>query len=146
MQTGSPWILNYFKPRDFEQIKEKTIYDFIGIPTFKKYLPTSGDLARRWGKLNQFNPDNLPLTEALRRLELKTRNYEWRHILGAFLFVLLILVIDKKLTLFDIVFLFLLNLYVNIYPVLQRFIRIRIITLLKKNGLPSPYDSIQKTE
>ena len=144
MQTRSPWILNYFKPRDFEQIKDRTIYDFIGIRTFKKYLPTSGDLVRNWKKINQFNPARLPRTEALHLLELKTRNYEWRHILGTFLFILLILLIDKKLTLFDMLFLWLLNMFVNLYPIfLQRYNRIRILKLIKKNGLPSPYDSLR---
>ena len=144
MQTRSPWILNYFKPRDFEQIKDRTIYDFIGIRTFKKYLPTSGDLVRKWKKINQFNPARLPRTEALHLLELKTRNYEWRHILGTFLFILLILLIDKKLTLFDMLFLWLLNMFVNLYPIfLQRYNRIRILKLIKKNGLPSPYDSLR---
>ena len=144
MQTRSPWILNYFKPRDFEQIKNRTIYDFIGIRTFKKYLPTSGDLVRKWKKINQFNPARLPRTEALHLLELKTRNYEWRHILGAFFFILLILLIDKKLTLFDMLFLWLLNMFVNLYPIfLQRYNRIRILKLIKKNGLPSPYDSLR---
>jgi len=144
MQTMSPWLLNYFKPRDFEQIKERTIYEFIGIRTFKKYLPTSGDLVRNWKKINQFNPARLPRTEALHLLELKTRNYEWRHILGTFLFILLILLIDKKLTLFDMLFLWLLNMFVNLYPIfLQRYNRIRILKLIKKNGLHSPYESLR---
>lgn len=35
---------NYFKPEVFEFVENKTIYDFVGIKVFKKYLPFTGDI------------------------------------------------------------------------------------------------------
>ena len=51
--------------------------------------------------------------------------------------------LDRKLTVFDWIFLPHLNLHINIYPIfLQRYSRIRIIKVLQNNGLPSPYENL----
>jgi hypothetical protein len=130
--------LSWYKPKRFEFVKDKTIYDFIGIRLFKKYLPTSGDIVRKRRNIIQINTKDK--INELYRYEKKTRNYEWRHIIGVFIFCGLTLMLDRKLTIFDWIFLPLFNLYINIYPIfLQRYNRIRIINLLNKNGYPSPY-------
>jgi hypothetical protein len=133
--------LSYFKPKSFELYRGKTIYDLIGIKFYKKYLPTTGDLVRRWRKIKQIKTGKTNQIAELYRYERKTRNYEWRHLIGAVVFVVLIFLIERKLTIFDWIFLTFLNLIINIYPIfLQRYNRIRIINVLKRNGYPDPYD------
>jgi len=134
-------VLWYFKPKSFEFVRSKTIYDFIGIKTYKKYLPTTGDLMRRWKNIKQIDLTQSDKVTQFYKYEKQTRTYEWRHIIGAILFVLLTLMLERELTLFDWIFLPLLNLYINIYPIfLQRYNRIRILKVLKKYGFDDPYE------
>ena len=135
-------MINYFRPKAFELFRESTVYELIGIKIYKKYLPTTGDIIRRRRKIVQIKVGTTDLLNELTKYERKTRSYELRHIIGAIIFVLLALLIDRKFTLFDWVLLPVLNLYINIYPIfLQRYNRIRIIRILKRNGLPSPFDN-----
>lgn len=132
---------SYFKPKIFEFYRNQTIYEFLGIKLYKKYLPTTGDIARRYRNIVQIKLGKSNRINELYRCEKQTRNYELRHIIGFVGFIALIFVIDKKLSFFDIVFLTVLNLFINIYPIfLQRYNRIRIIKVLLKNGQKSPYD------
>lgn len=141
--TIRQYILRYFKPKGFEVYRGKIIYEWMGIRIYKKYVPTTGDLIRKRIKITQIKISDSDKLEEIYKYERKTRNYEWRHILGAILFILLTVMLDYKLSLFDWIFLPLLNLYLNIYPVfLQRYNRIRIIRLLKNYGKPSPYDDL----
>lgn len=136
-------ILVYFKPKTFEFYRDRTIYELIGIKIYKKYLPTTGDIVRKRRKITQIKIGTANKIDELYKYERQTRNYEWRHFIGAFIFILLTLLIDKKFTVFDWVLLSVLNLYINIYPIfLQRYNRIRIIKVLQSNGMPGPYDSL----
>lgn len=136
-------ILRYFKPKAFELCGPKTVYEYLGIRIYKKYLPSSGDLVSRLRKLRHIDISRTGRIEELTLFERKTRRYEWRHIVGALALVGLSFLLDRKLTLFDWIFLPLLNLYVNIYPIfLQRYNRIRIVNTLKKLGAQSPYDAV----
>ena len=138
-------ILLYFEPKAFEFYGGKTIYEWIGIKAYKKYLPTTGDIVRKKRKITQIKIGNSDKLEELYKYERKTRNYEWRHIFGAIIFILLTLMLNRKLTFFDWIFLPVLNLYVNIYPIfLQRYNRIRIISVLQNNRQPSPYVHLTK--
>jgi glycosyl-4,4'-diaponeurosporenoate acyltransferase len=138
-------ILLYFKPKKFEFFRDKIIYELIGIKTYKKYLPTTGDIVRKRMKITQIKISKTDKINELYEYEKKTRNYEWRHIIGIIIFVLLTFMLNRKLTVFDWFFLPILNLYVNIYPIfLQRYNRIRIIRVLQNNGIPSPYESIDR--
>ena len=122
--------LKYFRPKKIEYFRNKTIYDLIGIKIFKKYLPTTGDLARRRKKIKQIELTSSDRYKELYRYELKTRNYEWRHIIGAIIFVVIRFLFDSELrfTIWDLTLLPLMNLYINIYPIfLQRYNRIRIL-------------------
>ncbi len=137
-------ILRYFSPKTFEFYRDRTIYDLIGIKIFKKYLPTTGDIVRQKRKITQIKISNTGKINELYKYERKTRNYEWRHVIGAIIFIGLTLMLYRKLTIFDWIFLPILNLYINIYPIfLQRYNRIRIIKVLKNNGQPSPYEIYQ---
>lgn len=136
-------ILYYFKPKTFEFYRGRAIYELFGIKIYKKYLPTTGDIVRKRRNITQIKISNADKTDELYKYERKTRNYEWRHIIGAIIFILLTLIIDRKLTVFDWILLPILNLYLNIYPIfLQRYNRIRIIKVLQNNGLPSPYENL----
>ncbi|MBK6355057.1 MAG: hypothetical protein IPF46_17120 [Saprospiraceae bacterium] len=137
-------ILRYFSPKTFEFYRDRTIYDLIGIKIYKKYLPTTGDIVRQKRKITQIKISNTGKINELYKYERKTRNYEWRHVMGAIIFIGLTLMLYRKLTIFDWIFLPILNLYINIYPIfLQRYNRIRIIKVLKNNGQPSPYEIYQ---
>lgn len=137
-------ILLYFSPKIFEFYRDRTIYDLIGIKIYKKYLPTTGDIVRQKRKITQIKISNTGKINELYKYERKTRNYEWRHVIGAIIFIGLTLMLYRKLTIFDWIFLPILNLYINIYPIfLQRYNRIRIIKVLKNNGQPSPYEIYQ---
>ena len=89
--------LKYFRPKKIEYFRNKTIYDLIGIKIFKKYLPTTGDLARRRKKIKQIELTSSDRYKELYRYELKTRNYEWRHIIGAIIFVVIRFLFDSEL-------------------------------------------------
>ncbi len=131
----------YFQPKSFEMYRNKTIYEYVGILWYKKYVPTTGDLARKWKGITQIALNRTERIAELYKYERITRQYELRHIAGAIGFIALIVVIDKKLEVFDLIFLTALNLYVNIFPIfLQRHNRIRILKVLQQNGLKSPYD------
>ena len=136
-------LLSYFKPKTFEFYRDRTIYELIGIKIYKKYLPTTGDIVRQKRKIIQIKIATADKINELYKYERQTRNYEWRHLIGALIFILLALLIERKFTIYDWVFLTVLNLCINIYPIfLQRYNRIRIIKVLERNGQPSPYDKI----
>ena len=145
MRESNSIKLKYFKPKKFEYYRNRTIYDYIGVKFYKKYLPTTGDLVSRKKGIKQIDLTNSDRYEELYRYEKKTRNYEWRHIIGAILFVAIRFLFDSelRLTLLDFTILPIMNLYINIYPIfLQRYNRIRILKILKNNNKPSPYASI----
>ncbi|MBK7305527.1 MAG: hypothetical protein IPI90_20370 [Saprospiraceae bacterium] len=106
-------ILLYFSPKTFEFYRDRTIYDLIGIKIYKKYLPTTGDIVRQKRKITQIKISNTGKINELYKYERKTRNYEWRHVIGAIIFVGLTLMLYRKLTIFDWIFLPILNLYIN---------------------------------
>ena len=136
-------IFLYFKPKTFEFYRDRTIYELIGIKIYKKYLPTTGDIVGQRRKITQIKISTAYKIYELYKYERQTRNYEWRHLIGVLIFILLTLLIDRKFTVFDWALLTVLNLYINIYPIfLQRYNRIRIIKVLQSNGLPSPYDNL----
>jgi glycosyl-4,4'-diaponeurosporenoate acyltransferase len=132
---------NYFKPKKFEFSRNQTTYEFFGIKLYKKYLPMTGDIARKWRNITQIKLNKSERINELYRYERQTRNNELRHIVATIGCVGLIFITDRKLNYFDLILLTSLNLYLNIYPIfLQRHNRIRIIKVLLNNGQKSPYD------
>ena len=102
-------------------------------------------MARRRKKIKQIDLTNSDRFGELLRYEKKTRNYDWRHIIGALSFVAFRFLFDSslRLTLLDVTLLPIMNLYINIYPIfLQPYNRVRILKILKNNNMPSPYDSV----
>jgi hypothetical protein len=135
-------LLKYYKPKNFEFFRRDSIYSLIGIRTFKKFVPTTGDLARRnKKKLIKINSKNQ--INELYKYELKTRTLELRHLIGMAIFIFFIFVLKKEYELFDYVFVSVLFLTVNIYPILlQRHNRIRVLNVLKRFGKESPYETL----
>ena len=43
----------YFKPKTFEFYRNQTIYEFVGVRLYKKYLPFTGDIARKRNNTTQ---------------------------------------------------------------------------------------------
>jgi len=142
MREPNSILLKYFRPKKFEYYRDRTIYDLIGVKIYKKYLPTTGDLVSRKREIKQIDLTKSNRYEELYRYERKTRNYEWRHIIGAIVFVAIRFLFDSslRLTILDFTILPIMNLYINIYPIfLQRYNRIRILKILKNNNKPLPY-------
>src|SRR3989337_1862046 len=131
---------NYFKPKKIEFYRTQTIYEFFGIKFYKKYLPMTGDIARKRRNIIQIKLNKAERINELYKYERQTRNNELRHIITTIGCIGLIFIADKKLNWLDLVFLTSVNLYLNIYPLfLQRHNRIRIIKVLLNNGQKSPY-------
>lgn len=131
----------YFKPRKFEYSGRTSIYKYIGINLFKKYLPTSGDLVYRyWGK-KHLGFKSIKTYQPLLRFEMQTRKWEFRHLIGMFGFLFIAGAIETHYKLSDYIFVSLLFLLINVYPiVLQRHNRIRIINVLKEQNQNTPYE------
>ena len=135
------FLLAYFKPKAFERSREDSIYRWIGIKFFKKYLPTSGDIARKIKGLTQIKHNQADRFSEIRKYEHKTRVFEFRHRLGMIVFILILLIYEKSYSLTDYLFVSILFLILNIYPILlQRHNRIRLLNLLRRQGQSSPYD------
>lgn len=131
----------YFSPKRFEFYKNKTIYDYVGIKWFKKYLITDGDLVRRWRKVKSVGVSNGEKYNELYKAERETKKFEVIHLLFLLVFILLVGVKFNTISPINWVIILLINLYANIYPIfLQRYNRIRIINVLRKSGYKSPYD------
>lgn len=126
---------SYFTPKLFERKNEASFYEKFGIRFFKKYLPTSGDLVRRLtpmfknslaGGVNEVRGDSRFLSH-----EYFTRKNETAHLLSAaatlgFLFI-------PGVTITSHVCIQLINVVVNVYPVLlQRYNRARIYNALDR--------------
>ena len=122
------WLTDhYFKPNHFEST---TLYESLGIKPFKKYLPTSGDLARRyiWKDPVSIKPN----MESLIHYEKMTRAYEAIHLGLAVLpgkDIVSSLLSQTSPHILDIVSL----LAVSLYPImLQRYNRIRVVQTIKR--------------
>lgn len=132
----------YFKPRQFEFCHNKTIYDYLGIRFYKKYLPTTGDVVMRWRGEKMLNKNPSGLYSELCRYEQQTRVYEGRHLIGLVGFIILALALIKPPYVTNLIIANTINLLVNIYPIfLQRYNRIRILKIINNNNWTSPYSS-----
>jgi len=131
----------YCKPRGFEYHGRSSIYKYMGINIFKKYLPTSGDLIYRYRGKKHLEFNSIEKYQKLLSFEKQTRKWEFRHIIGMIGFIIIAAVIDKQYKLSDFIFVSILFLLLNIYPiVLQRHNRIRIIHVLKGQNQNIPYE------
>lgn len=124
-------MLKYFETGKFEQRRGRSIYEFLGVKFFKRYLlPTELLLFRLRGK-KAIQGGQRVLKSELLRLEWETKRNEVIHLL-ALLFTGCILVFSApQMSVGKFVVIFAINLYVNLYPIfLQRYNRFRIKRLL----------------
>ncbi len=138
MIINSPLLKNFFKPRSWEYKGRSSVYRYLGIRWFKKYLPTSGDWVRRNAKDRLIVYRDKDPFEALYAYERTTRVHEFRHWLGMLAFIALAFVFEYSTI--DYVVVSVLFLVINVYPILlQRHNRVRILKVLKRFNQPSPY-------
>ena len=70
----------YFKPKTFEFYRNQTIYEFVGVRLYKKYLPFTGDIARKRNNTTQIKINKKERINELYRYERETRKNELIHI------------------------------------------------------------------
>ena len=125
--------MNYFKPHRLEVRGKKTIYDYLGIKIFKKYLITDGDIVRKRRNIKQLHLQEDGRLVALEKAERQTRKFELIHLIFLAITILIIVLNYSNLSIQQWVMINLINLYANIYPIfLQRYNRIRIMRVLEK--------------
>jgi glycosyl-4,4'-diaponeurosporenoate acyltransferase len=128
-------MYKYFEPKKFEQWNGRSIYEFLGVKFFKKYLlPDQLLLTRKLGKKKLLGGRGKLIGE-LRRLEWETKRNEVIHFLALSFIVFILFVESPALSMLQILYIFIINLYVNIYPIfVQRYNRFRLKRLLHKQG------------
>jgi len=128
----------YFKPMELEQWGGRSIYEFLGVRFFKRYLlPDRLLLFGLRGKKAMQRGQEV-LTAELTRLEWETRRNEVIHLLNLLLIgcLLVFRIPQSQLSVAQWFGIFVINLYVNVYPIfVQRYNRFRIIRVLGKCAL-----------
>lgn len=122
----------YFRPKSFESTE---LYEKLGIKTFKKYLPTSGDLVNKYiwhGSISPL-PKSGSRRERVQKMESVTRVYEGIH-LGMFaVYQALAMKADAYSEPRIATIAAGLQLGVNVYPImLQRYNRLRAYHILDR--------------
>ena len=122
----------YFKPSKLEQWRGRSIYEFLGVRFFKRYLlPTELLLFHLRGKQAAIQRGQGVLKAELKRLEWETRRNEVIHLLALLLTGCILVFRFPQLSIVQFLVIFAINLYLNIYPIfLQRYNRFRIMRLL----------------
>jgi glycosyl-4,4'-diaponeurosporenoate acyltransferase len=120
---------SYFEPNRLELWGERSIYELLGVRFFKRYLlPTEFLINRLRGGTMQGGQDALKL----KRLEWETKRNEVIHLLALLLITCILLVKSPQLSAMQVLLIFAINLYVNVYPIfVQRYNRLRIVRLLR---------------
>jgi glycosyl-4,4'-diaponeurosporenoate acyltransferase len=124
---------SYFEPNRLELWGERSIYELLGVRFFKRYLLPTELLANRLrgGTAMQGRQDVLKVE--LKRLEWGTKRNEVFHLLALLLITCILLVKSPQLSAMQVLLIFAINLYVNVYPIfVQRYNRLRIVRLLRK--------------
>ena len=123
----------YFTLKSVEQWRHGGLYRCLGVPFFKRYVPTSGDwIARRRGE-RRIPPGGHSALRDLRNYERRTRMIEWRHLGGFMAMGAGIELTSDILGSEAVAWLWLANIAVNLYPImLQRYNRVRIGRVLQR--------------
>jgi glycosyl-4,4'-diaponeurosporenoate acyltransferase len=121
----------YFEPGKFEQWRERSLYEFLGVRFFKRYLlPTELLLFHLRGK-KAIQGRRGVLKSQLKRLEWETRRNEVIHLLALLLTGCILVFSSPQLSMGQFIVILAINLYVNVYPIfLQRYNRFRMMRLL----------------
>ncbi|MBC8095873.1 MAG: hypothetical protein H7Y43_08670 [Akkermansiaceae bacterium] len=114
-----------------EQWRGRSIYEFLGVKFFKRYLlPTELLLSRLRGK-KAMQGGQGALKAELKRLEWETKRNEVIHLLALLLTGCILVFSSPQWSIVNFLVIFAINLYVNVYPIfVQRYNRFRIMRLL----------------
>jgi len=122
----------YFKPREFE--KKGKVYEWLGVRTFKKFLPTFGDYVNRF----VFKPLGMPhlinkSNQSLQTWATMTKVYETLHLTDVPIYSLLTIGMLAIGSYDGVAIGIGLNLAINVYPIMtQRYNRGRIHRVLER--------------
>ena len=123
----------YLRLRGIEYWGNGMIYRLLGVPLFKRYVPTSGDLVCRWRGQRLLPAGGYSALKGLRRYEQRARVIEWRHLGGFLAMAAGIQLTSSVLDSVTVTLLWVFNLLVNLYPILlQRYNRLRIELVLRR--------------
>ena len=126
----------YFKPWMLEQWGGRSIYESLGVRFFKRYLLPTDFLLRRLRGGKAMQRGKGALKTQLKRLERETRRNEVIHWLALLLTGWLLVVKSPQLSIEQLLLIFAINLYANVYPIfVQRYNRFRLIRLLGRCAL-----------
>ena len=124
---------SYFEPNRLELRGERSIYELLGVRFFKRYLLPTELLVNRLRGGTAMHGGQDELKVELKRLEWETKRNEVIHLLALLLITCILLVKSPQLSAMQILLIFAINLYVNMYPIfVQRYNRLRIVRLLRK--------------
>lgn len=124
--------MSYFKPKRFEEFRGKSIYEYLGVTFFIKYLLLTDLIMFRLRKKSHISRKN-GIENELRRLEWQTRRDESIHLVSMLVIAGLVIRHSESISSVQWIFIFLINLYANIYPIfVQRHNRIRLRRLLSR--------------
>lgn len=126
-------MFSYFKPKTFERFKGNSIYSGVGVNFFKRNLLLTDLILFRLRNKKQFNSKKEELNGELQRLLWQTCRDETTHLVFLAVQVIYYLVGSLNLSLWQWIFIFLINLYANVYPIfVQRHNRMRYQKLLTR--------------
>ncbi|AOS46312.1 hypothetical protein Verru16b_03413 [Lacunisphaera limnophila] len=124
---------DYFEPSKLEQWRGRSVYEFLGIKFFKRYLLFTELLLLRLRGGKAVQGGRGALYSELKRLEWETRRNEVIHLVAMLLIGCLLTVRMAPLTGTQFAGIFAINLYLNVYPIfLQRYNRFRLLRLLRE--------------
>ena len=119
---------SYFTLKNWEL--QGRVYEYMGVGYFRKLLVLVG-----WEKLNKpKNPVNKNL-ESLKSLEYKTRQSEFGHFVIGIVVLMVYIDVAVRYGFMDSIWLLVLNILLNIYPILvQRYNRPRLRRLIQQKA------------
>lgn len=129
-------MLKYFEPKKFERWRGKSVYEFLGVKFFKRYLLLTDLAIFRLRGRKQMEVGQGVLKGELQRIEWETKRNEAIHLLFMLLIGFILVLSFPKLSIEQFLGIFAINLYANIYPIfVQRYNRFRIIRLLREKDI-----------
>ena len=124
----------YLRLRPFELQGSGAIYARLGARSYKKYVPTTGDLVTRLRGIKRLKiVETGDRREALENYMNLTLKWEWRHVISAVFLQAWALLAGTFLGMEHFWISSAINIFVNVYPIIvQRFNRVRLVRIIAK--------------
>ena len=120
----------YFQPSRLGQWRGRSVYEFFGVRFFKRYLLPTELLIQRLRSKWAIGGGKGALKAELERLDWETRRNESIHLFAMLVIACILVYKAPSLSIEQALWIFGINLYVNIYPIfVQRYNRFRIARL-----------------